>query len=204
MTGLHPLTKGVQLSLTDIAFPFALAMVLRAAEYVRVGVVAMRDPVARRTFVDRLSFHGAFTIAKQCRGRIAEFLMPLAGAACFVMGDVCIDVTVPTSGGTTTTALSSGLWWVASMACLLVGIWPIGSATRGTSSIVLSHHGCVCPRCLYDLRSLVDERLSVDRCPECGLHMGVLALPSIWVGMLYVPRLPRRATPNRACHRMLL
>ncbi len=69
-----------------------------------------------------------------------------------------------------------------------LGVWLIFGATERTAKLVIKHQGGICPRCMYDLRSLMDENGKLATCPECGLNFHGLSVPSLWVGMFYVPR----------------
>lgn len=69
---------------------------------------------------------------------------------------------------------------------LIVALWLHGRGVQAARRAARLG-GCVCLRCEYDLRGVVDKAGHVNVCPECGLRYATLTVPEAWVGMHYLP-----------------
>lgn len=168
----------------------AFALMGRFGAIYRAWRLIRRSPEAMAAFTTRASLRDSWRLAKQCPHRLFEFLLPLAGLCLLSLSVLFVQFAVltdPMNPGASMSALSKAAF-ISMPIVAGLGLWLITGATERTAKLVVRHHGGICPRCMYDLRSLMDKDGKVATCPECGLDFHRLSVPSVWVGMYYVPR----------------
>lgn len=183
---------------TNIIFFWTVFSILYRIRLFTFAGFAARDlGKALEAFQTQPNLHATWGVAQHCYSRIAEHIMPLLGIVAVVAGNAVLTSTPISSALARTLPFvpSKLVAYAVDLLFVIAGILLVRSPSKRMIRRVIRSHGALCPKCMYDLRSLMDEQRKVAICPECGLNFHGLSVPSVWVGMYYVPRF-RPDDPN--------
>lgn len=183
--------------LNALCFFFAMAVIYRVGLLKRSRLSKAQILDASAAFGCHPPVMSTWRVVRHCRSRLAEQAMPVLGISLLTLA----NATIYTGWVRSFSARVFPSWpsnYVQILVIVLLcipGIILIRKPSRRLVRFVLDHAGGLCPKCMYDLRALMDREGRIDTCPECGLQFRGLSVPSIWVGMYYVPQI-RVEDPN--------